>query len=332
MSRRAGGRPSRSRSGDSRRTRSGRARGASGARRTTMRVVSRGEDVRRAVLAWRRNGERVSFVPTMGAIHPGHVEVMERARRSSDRLVVSVFVNPLQFGPNEDYRRYPRPRGEDRRRIAAAGADLLWEPEVEGIYPTGDRTRVRVTGLDEVLEGASRPGHFVGVATVVLKLLNAVQPDVLWLGQKDAQQARVIEQMVRDLFVPVHVRRAPTARERDGLARSSRNAYLDPVERAQAVALSRGLREVRRALESGERRAGALQRAVRTVWGRYPKVHEDYVAVVDADSLQPVSRVRGPVLIAVAARVGPARLIDNLKWEPRGSRLPKGRARRRRAS
>jgi pantoate--beta-alanine ligase len=175
---------------------------------------------------------------------------------------------------------------------------------------------VRVTGLDAVLEGASRPGHFEGVATVVLKLLNAVQPDVLWLGQKDAQQARVIEQMVRDLFVPVRVRRAPTAREADGLARSSRNAYLDADERAQAVALSRGLREARRALEAGERRAGAIARAVRAVWRGYPKVREDYVAVVDADSLEPVRNVRGPVLVAVAARVGPARLIDNLKWAP----------------
>ena len=286
------------------------------ARAGRMRIVHGIRDVHRAVAAWRRRGERVAFVPTMGAIHDGHVEVMGRARRTADRLVVSVFVNPLQFGPNEDYRRYPRPRDADRRRIAGAGADLLWEPEVDAMYPQGDRTRVRVLGLDAVLEGASRPGHFEGVATVVLKLLNAVQPDVLGLGQKDAQQARVIEQMVGDLFVPVRVRRAPTARERDGLARSSRNAYLDSGERAQAVALSRGLAEARRALASGERRASAIARAVRSVWRRYPKVHEDYVAVVDADSLEPVRRVRGPVLVAVAARVGPARLIDNLKWSP----------------
>jgi len=285
-----------------------------------MRILRGIPDVRRAVAAWRRGGQRVAFVPTMGAIHDGHVEVMERARRAADRLVVSVFVNPLQFGPHEDYRRYPRPRGADRRRIAAAGADLLWEPEVEAIYPKGDRTRVRVLGLDAVLEGASRPGHFEGVATVVLKLLNAVQPDVLWLGQKDAQQARVIEQMVGDLFVPVRVRRAPTAREHDGLARSSRNAYLDAAERSQAVALSRGLAEARRALASGERRASAIARAVRVVWRRYPKVREDYVAVVDADSLEPVRRVQGPVLVAVAARVGPARLIDNLKWSPGAGR------------
>jgi pantoate--beta-alanine ligase len=253
----------------------------------------------------------------MGAIHDGHLALMARARATSDRVVVSVFVNPLQFGPGEDYRAYPRPRARDRALIRAAGADLLWEPRVEDFYPKGDRTRVRVLGLGDVLEGASRPGHFEGVTTVVLKLLLAVQPDVLWLGQKDAQQARIIEQMCRDLFVPVRVRRLPTVRERDGLARSSRNAYLDAEERRQAIALALGLAAARRSLDHGERSASAPVRAIRSVWRRYPRVREDYVAVVDLDSLAPVRRVAGHVLVAVAARVGRARLIDNFEWRPR---------------
>ena len=291
--------------GSPRRTRPGR-----------MRRVRRVGQVRAAVAAWRSRGESVGFVPTMGAIHPGHLSLIERARGTDDRVVASIFVNPLQFGPGEDFRSYPRPVVRDRRMLAAAGTDLLWEPEVRDVYPPGDRTRVRVEGLSEGLEGASRPGHFEGVATVVLRLLHVVQPDTLWLGQKDAQQARILEQMVRDLHVPVRVRRAPTARESDGLARSSRNAYLDATQRAQAVALARGLAAARSALAGGEHSAERLRRAIRAVWRSFPAVREDYVAVVDADTLEPVTRVRGRVLVAVAARVGRARLIDNFEWQP----------------
>ena len=281
-----------------------------------MRRVRTVAQVRAAVAAWRERSESVGFVPTMGAIHPGHERLIERARSTDDRVVASIFVNPLQFGPGEDFRSYPRPAGDDRRRLAAAGADLLWEPRVEDVYPPGDRTRVRVEGLSAGLEGASRPGHFEGVTTVVLRLLNAVTPDTLWLGQKDAQQARIVEQMVRDLHVPVRVRRAPTVRERDGLALSSRNAYLDPGQRAQAVALARGLSAAREALAGGARHAADLEQAIRAVWRGYPAVREDYVAVVDADTLEPVTEVRGRVLVAVAARVGRARLIDNFEWQP----------------
>jgi pantoate--beta-alanine ligase len=273
-------------------------------------------EVRRQVGRWQERGERVAFVPTMGAIHDGHLSLVRRARARADRVVASVFVNPLQFGPGEDYRRYPRPVRRDRARLAAAGVDLLWEPRRTDLYPPGERTRVRVAGLGEVLEGAARPGHFEGVVTVVLKLLMAVRPDELWLGQKDAQQARLLEQLVRDLFLPVRVRRAPIVREPDGLARSSRNAYLRPRERAAAVALPRALAAARAALERGERSARGLQREVRRVWSAHPLVREDYVAIVDPDSLAPLRRVRGRVLIAVAARVGRARLIDNLEWRP----------------
>jgi pantoate--beta-alanine ligase len=224
-------------------------------------------------------------------------------------------VNPLQFGPGEDYRRYPRPRGRDRRLLAAAGVDLLWEPEASEMYPAGAVTRVRVPGLDAVLEGASRPGHFEGVATVVVKLLNAVQPHVLWLGQKDAQQARILERVVADLDLPVEVRRAPIVREPDGLAMSSRNAYLDPRQRAQAAALSRGLSAARSALARGERSAARLRAIVRGAWRGLGLIREDYVAVVDPDTLAPLRRVGRRALIAVAARVGRARLIDNVEWE-----------------
>jgi pantoate--beta-alanine ligase len=251
----------------------------------------------------------------MGAIHEGHESLVRRARRDGGRVVASIFVNPLQFGPREDYRRYPRPLARDRTRLRAAGVDLLWEPAVDDLYPDGHRTRVRVTGLEDLLEGASRPGHFAGVATVVLALLNVVTPDVLWLGQKDAQQAAIVERMVTDLGVPVRVRRGATVREPDGLALSSRNAYLSPEERREAVALWHGLRAARAALAGGERSAARVRAAVRRVWRRYPRVREDYVAVVDAATLAPLGRVRGRALVAVAARVGPARLIDNFEWK-----------------
>jgi len=282
-----------------------------------MRRVRTVTALRRAIAAWRRAGLRIAFVPTMGAIHDGHLSLVRRARLSADRVVASVFVNPLQFGPHEDYRRYPRPVRQDRARLAGAGVDLLWEPQVADLYPPDDRTRVRVIGLDSVLEGASRPGHFEGVATVVVKLLGAVAPDELWLGQKDAQQARILEQACRDLFLAVRVRRAPTLREPDGLALSSRNAYLGERERAAANALPLGLAAAHAALERGERSSARLKRAVRQVWRGHPLVREDYVAVVDSDSLVPVARVRRRVLVAVAARVGRARLIDNFEWEPR---------------
>jgi pantoate--beta-alanine ligase len=287
--------------------------------RSAMRRVASPARVRALVDGWKRAGLRVAFVPTMGAIHAGHLSLVRRARVTADRVVASIFVNPLQFGPHEDLARYPRPVRHDRALLAAAGVDLLWEPRVSDVYPAGHRTRVRVTGLGDVLEGAARPGHFEGVTTVVLILLEAVVPDVLWLGQKDAQQALLVERMARDLRLPVKVRRAPILREPDGLAMSSRNAYLAPAERAQAVALSRGLAAARAALVAGERSAARVARAVRAVWRRYPLVREDSVAVVDAETLEPVKDTRAArrLLVAVAARVGPARLIDNFEWSRR---------------
>lgn len=289
------------------------------ARPAAMRRLAGPARVHAAVAAWRRAGLRVAFVPTMGAIHEGHLSLVRRARASADRVVASIFVNPLQFGPREDLSRYPRPVRRDRALLAAAGTDLLWEPRPADVYPPGHRTRVTVAGLTDVLEGAARPGHFTGVTTVVAILLEVVAPDVLWLGQKDAQQALAIERMVRDLRMPVRVRRGPTVREPDGLAMSSRNVYLAPAERAEAVALARGLAAARAALARGERSPARVAAAVRAVWRRHPLVREDYVAVVDAATLEAprdLRRVRR-VLVAVAARVGPARLIDNLEWSPR---------------
>jgi pantoate--beta-alanine ligase len=285
-------------------------------RRGVMRRTSSRAAVRAAVARWKARGERVEFVPTMGAIHAGHLSLV---RRAGGRVVASIFVNPLQFGPREDFRRYPRPVRRDRALLAGAGVDLLWEPAVSDLYPPGHRTRVSVEGLGSRLEGAVRPGHFDGVATVVTKLLNVVQPDVLWLGQKDAQQALIIESMCRDLDLPVRVRRGATVREADGLACSSRNAYLEPAERAQAAALPRGLEAARRALRSGERSAARIARSIRRVWRAHARVREDYIAVVDArtlESLRTLPRGRR-VLVAVAARVGKARLIDNFEWRVR---------------
>lgn len=273
--------------------------------------------LRHALAPLRVRGERVAFVPTMGALHEGHLSLVRLARRSAPRVVVSIFVNPLQFGPHEDYRRYPRPSARDRALLAADGVDVVWEPAVSDVYPSGDRTRVHVDGLSDVLEGASRPGHFTGVTTVVARLLNAVRPDLLWLGQKDAQQALILERMCADLLLPVVVRRAPTLREEDGLALSSRNAYLSRAERQQAVALSQGLAAAWILMRGGERNAQRLAAAVRREWDGYPLVREDYIALVHPETLAPLKQVRGPALVAVAAHVGPARLIDNFPWRPR---------------
>ena len=275
------------------------------------------DSLRRALASLRARGERVAFVPTMGALHEGHLSLVRLARRSAPRVVVTIFVNPLQFAPGEDFRRYPRPLARDRALLAAEGVDLIWEPRVEDVYPKGDRTRVYVEGLSDVLEGSSRPGHYTGVCTVVARLLNAVQPDLLWLGQKDAQQALILERMCADLLLPVEVRRGPTLREEDGLAMSSRNSYLSHAERQQAVALSQGLAAAWILLREGERSAQRLAAAIRREWDGYPLVREDYIAIVDPASLEPLQRVRGHALVAVAAHVGPARLIDNFPWRAR---------------
>jgi pantoate--beta-alanine ligase len=278
-----------------------------------MRAASRTvQELRQAVAVARQAGQTIGLVPTMGALHRGHLSLVEAARAENGFVVVSIFVNPTQFGPNEDFSRYPRPLQADLDLCAQTGVDLVFAPEPEVLYPPGYRTFVEVTGFQDVLCGASRPGHFRGVATIVLKLFNLVQPDRAYFGQKDGQQVRVIQQLVRDLNVPVEVRVGPTVREPDGLALSSRNGYLDAEQRRHATALYRALCEVRALVERGERDASILRQVLVDRITATPGAVLDYAAVVNADTLEPTARLEGPTLVALAVKFGTTRLIDNL--------------------
>jgi len=252
----------------------------------------------------------------MGFLHEGHLSLVRRARRLGDRVVVSIFVNPAQFGPREDFRTYPRDTRRDLRLLRGEGVDLVFHPSTAAMYPPGHRTTIDVGELDSVLEGKSRPGHFRGVVLVVEKLLNIVEPDILVLGQKDAQQAVILERMVRDLDQPVRVVRGPTVREKDGLALSSRNTYLDPEQRRAAPVLYRALSRARAAVRNGERSAARLLRLIEREIAGEPLVGLDYAAVVDPVTLAPVRKVEGKVLIPLAAFLGRTRLIDNLEVTP----------------
>src|SRR5438445_10477951 len=277
------------------------------------RVVTTVEAVRQAVAAARQGGLTVGLVPTMGALHDGHVSLVRAARAETGFVVVSIFVNPTQFGPSEDLSRYPRQLEQDLEICGREGADLVFAPADADVYPPSFRTFVEVQGRQDVLCGAYRPGHFRGVATVVLKLFNMVQPDVAYFGQKDAQQARIIRQMVDDLNVPVHLRICLIVREADGLALSSRNQYLNPTQRRQATALHPAVGEALERIEAGERDAAVAQRLPATRIQDTPGAALDYAAVVDADSLVPLDRLRGEVLLALAVRFDGIRLIDNVQ-------------------
>lgn len=278
-----------------------------------MEVVRTSGAVRKRVRAWRRAGKTIAFVPTMGYFHEGHLSLMRRAERLADRVVVSVFVNPTQFGPGEDFATYPRNVARDLALARAERVDLCFLPRTESLYAADRRTEVHVTGLEHVLEGRARPTHFGGVALIVLKLLHVVEPDLLVLGQKDAQQVVILERMIQDLDVPVRVVRGPIVRERDGLAMSSRNVRLGAEDRRAATVLWRALKEARNRIRAGERNASSVEAFVRESIGREPRARLDYVAVVDARTLAPVQRLDGRVLIPVAAHVGDTRLIDNLE-------------------
>lgn len=274
--------------------------------------------LREALAEQRRAGRSIGLVPTMGYLHEGHLSLLRAARAECDVVVMSLFVNPTQFGPGEDLDRYPRDEERDAQLAGEAGVDLIYAPPVEQVYPDGFSTFVEVEGLTEVLCGdpARRgPEHFRGVTTVVAKLFNAIQPDVAYFGQKDAQQVAVIRHMVRDLDIPVRVEALPIVRERDGLAMSSRNAYLSPAERVRATALSRALRVIEEQVRAGARLEAALEagRAELAAAG----VEPEYLEARDAESLQPAAELYGrPVLVAVAAQVGGARLIDNIELRP----------------
>jgi pantoate--beta-alanine ligase len=269
-------------------------------------------EVRSAVAKARAEGKTVGFVPTMGALHEGHAALVRAARAASGFIVVSIFVNPTQFGPKEDFAKYPRTLEADEKVCGQAGADLIFAPCVEEMYPPDSVTFVEVGKLGDVLCGASRPGHFRGVCTVVLKLLNIVQPDLAHFGSKDYQQARIILQMVRDLSVPVTVQVEPTVREADGLALSSRNRYLSAAERAVAPRIYQALQATRAKAQAGEIDAARLESALGAELAAIPGARVDYARVVDAATLQPLARLDRPAVAAVAVFLGTTRLIDNL--------------------
>ena len=278
-----------------------------------MRTARTVAELRSLLAPERRAGRTIGLVPTMGYFHEGHLSLMRRARSETDVVVVSLFVNPAQFGPGEDLEAYPRDEQRDERLAEAEGVDLLFAPPVEEVYPEGFATTVAVGDLTETLEGdeAQRGAeHFQGVTTVVTKLLNMAGPDVAYFGQKDAQQALVIRKLVRDLDIPVRIEVCPTIRDPDGLALSSRNAYLSPDERERALALNRALRAAEAAVASGTLDAAAVVKAARDELDR-AGVQPDYLQLRSATDLSPVERVNGSTLLAVAARVGRARLIDN---------------------
>lgn len=268
--------------------------------------------MQRTADALRAAGRRIGFVPTMGYLHEGHVSLIRQARKRADEVVVSIFVNPRQFGPGEDYQGYPRDLDRDLRLIRETGGDIVFIPAPEEMYAGDFTTSVHVEGLTEGLCGTSRPDHFRGVTTVVTKLFAAVKPHLAVFGQKDAQQALVIRRMVRDLNLDVEVLIAPTVREPDGLAMSSRNIYLTPEERLQATALYQALCLARGMAGAGERDAQKIIRKMRDLISERPGARIDYVSIVDTGALRPVDRLAGEALVAVAVRFGRARLIDNV--------------------
>lgn len=267
--------------------------------------------------ARRRLAAPAGFFPTLGYMHEGHLSLVERARRECASVTASIFVNPTQFGPNEDFSRYPRDEARDLAMLEGAGVDLVILPSVEEMYPAGDATRVRVAGLSDVLEGERRPGHFEGVTTVVAKLFGIVQPDFAYFGQKDAQQLLIIERMVRDLHMPVTIVRCPTVREADGLACSSRNVYLSPEEREQAVALWQGLLAAEAACRGGERDADRLRAVCRAEIGARPLARIDYLSLADEQTLEELhGRLERPALMSLMVSFGNTHLIDNLTLTP----------------
>ncbi|MFP4190702.1 MAG: pantoate--beta-alanine ligase [Candidatus Hydrogenedentota bacterium] len=279
-----------------------------------MNVLETAEAMRSWSWEHRNARQAVGFVPTMGALHEGHASLIRRSVADCDVTVISIFVNPVQFGPNEDYERYPRTFEADKGMADELGVDAIYAPDAQAMYPADYATYVDVLGpLTETLCGRSRPGHFRGVATVVAKLFNAVRPHRAYFGQKDAQQLAVIQRMTRDLDFGIEIVGLPIVREADGLARSSRNQYLAPEERERALCIPRALEKGRALMTNGERSAETVRQAVRDALAEVDAV--DYVELVDAETLEPLKEIQPPALLAVAARVGETRLIDNIKLE-----------------
>lgn len=276
-----------------------------------MEIVKTVGEIRDIVKAWRRDGLTVGLVPTMGYLHEGHQSLIARSAAQNDRTVVSVFVNPIQFGPNEDLEAYPRDIERDKAAVVAAGGDVIFHPEPEEMYPPHFTSFVDTTETTELLCGAVRPVHFRGVCTVVSKLFNIVQPDRAYFGQKDAQQLATIKRFVRDLNFDIEIVPCPIVREEDGLAKSSRNTYLNPQERKAALILSKSLTIGRQLVEAGERDANVVATAIRQHLETEPLAKVDYVEVVDFQTVQRVNRIAGETLVAIAVYIGKTRLIDN---------------------
>jgi pantoate--beta-alanine ligase len=281
-----------------------------------MQIYKTIQETREASRAVRQSRKRLGFVPTMGALHDGHLSLIRAAKTQSDVVAASIFVNPLQFGPNEDLSKYPRTFERDCELLEKEGVAFLFAPSIEEMYPEKSVTYVDVEGLSDKLCGRSRPGHFRGVSTVVAKLFNIVEPDIAFFGQKDAAQLAIIRRMVRDLNMPVEIVAGPIVREPDGLAMSSRNAYLDEQQRKSALVFYRSLQHVNAIFEQGERNSTKLIAAGRKILSDEPALKLDYIEVVDPDTLDPIDEIRGKVLVAVAGFLGTTRLIDNILLKP----------------
>jgi pantoate--beta-alanine ligase len=279
---------------------------------TDIIVLNSLRDLRDTLKAHRKGNGLIGLVPTMGALHEGHLSLTNKAKQECETVVVSIFVNPLQFGPVEDFQRYPRTLEQDVKLAGQAGASIVFAPGVEEMYPEPQLTYVDVEKMTEHLCGAKRPGHFRGVTTVVTKLFNMVQPDKAYFGQKDAQQAAIIKKMVKDLAFPIEVVVCPTSRESDGLARSSRNTYLKEAERKAAPILYQSLQLAYNLVKQGEKNAEQVVNKIQTLLSTQPLVRIDYIEIVDANTLQPVSLIKDQVIIAIAVFIGVTRLIDNI--------------------
>ena len=277
-----------------------------------MKIFYSFEKLNAALNKRRQDKKRIGFVPTMGALHMGHLSLIKQAARENNTVVVSIFVNPAQFGPKEDMKKYPRPLKNDLSLCRRSGVDFIFLPDSKSMYPRPYSTFVNVEGLNEVLCGSVRPGHFRGVATVVAKLLNIVRPDVLYLGQKDAQQAVIIARMIKDLNFPVRVKVMPTIRENDGLALSSRNAYLSGKERNDAVVLSKALLLAQTLIDNGQRQADRIISRMKQLISKKRSARIDYAGIVDLENLMPLKKIKPGCLIALAVKIGKTRLIDNV--------------------
>jgi pantoate--beta-alanine ligase len=276
---------------------------------------------------FRKEGKAIGFVPTMGYLHDGHLSLVRAARKHTDVVVMSVFVNPLQFGPKEDFERYPRDLKRDENLASSAGVDIIFCPSAKEMYPEGYSTYVNVEGLSETMCGSSRPGHFRGVATAVAKLFGIVRPDIAYFGQKDAQQAAIIRRMVRDLNMGIEIKVMPIVREKDGLAMSSRNTYLSESERSDAAVIHRSLAKAEELIASGERDAKRVVALIRAVLSEHPSVRTEYISIVGADDLDELDAISKDAIVAVAASVGRTRLIDNIVIRKGGKDVRSGQGR-----